>query len=77
MNWHEMAGQWTQMKGEVKRKWGRLTDDDLAVFSGSHDKLIGRIQERYGLAKENAERQFDDWCKTAQLPHDPAHRKTL
>jgi uncharacterized protein YjbJ (UPF0337 family) len=68
MNWDQIAGKWNQMKGEVRQKWGKLTDDDLEVAAGSKDKLIGRIQERYGIAKEEAQTQFDDWARTAVAP---------
>jgi len=61
MNADEMKGKWKQMKGEVKRQWGKLTDDDLTVVEGDRDKLVGRIQERYGIAKEEAEKQIDSW----------------
>ncbi len=57
MNKNTMKGQWTQMKGEVKKQWGKLTDDDLTVIEGQRDKLVGRVQERYGLAQEEAEKQ--------------------
>jgi len=68
MNWDQIAGKWTQMKGEVRQKWGKLTDDDLQVVAGSKDKLVGRIQERYGIKKEEAEKQLDHWCATVRLP---------
>jgi uncharacterized protein YjbJ (UPF0337 family) len=58
MNNERMKGNWNQFKGKIKEKWGRLTDDDLDVAEGQRDQLIGRIQERYGIAKEEAERQF-------------------
>lgn len=61
MNWDQMAGKWKQMKGSVKTRWGKLTDDDLDVIAGQKDQLIGRIQERYGVAKEEAHRQVDEW----------------
>jgi uncharacterized protein YjbJ (UPF0337 family) len=57
MNWDSIKGNWSQMKGELKQQWGDLTDDDLARISGDRDKLIGALQERYGIAKEEAERQ--------------------
>jgi uncharacterized protein YjbJ (UPF0337 family) len=60
MNNERMKGNWNQFKGKIKEKWGRLTDDDLDVAEGHRDQLIGRIQERYGLAKEEAERQFSE-----------------
>ena len=58
MNDERIKGNWNQFKGKVKEKWGRLTDDDLDVAEGKRDQLIGKIQERYGIAKEEAERQF-------------------
>jgi len=57
MNWDSIKGNWSQMKGELKQQWGNLTDDDLARIDGDRDKLLGVLQERYGLAKEEAERQ--------------------
>jgi uncharacterized protein YjbJ (UPF0337 family) len=61
MNWDQIAGNWKQMKGKAKEQWGKLTDDDLAFIDGKRDQLIGRIQERYGVQKEVAERQLSDW----------------
>jgi uncharacterized protein YjbJ (UPF0337 family) len=61
MNWDQMEGKWKQAKGAVKQKWGKLTDDDLDVIAGSRDKLVGRIQERYGIAKDAAEKEVDSW----------------
>jgi uncharacterized protein YjbJ (UPF0337 family) len=68
MNWDQVAGKWMQMKGEVRQRWGMLTDNDVEVVAGSKDRLVGRIQERYGIAKEVAEKQLDDWCATVRLP---------
>lgn len=64
MNQATMKGKWNQMKGEAKKKWGNLTDDDLHQVEGDRDKLVGKIQERYGKSKEDAEREVDDWNKT-------------
>lgn len=64
MNWDQIAGKWSQVKGDIRQKWGKLTDDDLEVVAGSKDKLVGKIQERYGIAKEEAHRQLDDWVTT-------------
>ena len=61
MNWDVVEGKWKQLKGDVKRQWGKLTDDDLDVIEGNRDKLIGKIQERYGIQKDEAERQVKDW----------------
>lgn len=65
MNWDQMEGKWKQYAGKVKEKWGKLTDSDMTVINGKRDQLVGRIQERYGIAKDEAERQVDDWSDTA------------
>ncbi len=57
MNWDRVEGNWKQLTGKVKEQWGKLTDDDLDVIAGKRDQLLGRIQERHGVAKEEAERQ--------------------
>ena len=59
--WDQIAGKWKQFKGEVRSRWGDLTDDDLEQVAGQRDKLVGKIQERYGIAKEEAHRQIDEW----------------
>jgi uncharacterized protein YjbJ (UPF0337 family) len=59
MNKHEMQGDWKQLMGKMKEKWGKLTDDDWKKAEGRRDQIVGRIQERYGIAKEEAERQYD------------------
>jgi uncharacterized protein YjbJ (UPF0337 family) len=64
MNWDQVEGKWTQYKGKVKEKWGKLTDDDLDVIAGKRDQLVGRIQERYGIAKEQAQKDVDEYVKT-------------
>ena len=61
MNWDQAKGKWTQMKGEVRKKWGKLTDDDLNMIAGERERLVGKIQERYGIAKEEAEKQVAGW----------------
>jgi uncharacterized protein YjbJ (UPF0337 family) len=61
MNWIQVEGKWKQFKGSVKENWGKLTDDDLEQISGRKDKLIGKLQERYGIQKEEAEKQLDAW----------------
>lgn len=59
MNREELTGNWNQLSGKIKQKWGKLTDDDLKVAQGNHQELVGKIQERYGIAKEEAEREVD------------------
>jgi len=61
MNSDQLEGKWKQLKGSVKERWGKLTDQDLDVIAGQRDQLIGRIQERYGIAREVAQKQVDDW----------------
>jgi uncharacterized protein YjbJ (UPF0337 family) len=61
MNQDMLKGEWKQLKGKVKEKWGQLTDDDMTQVEGRRDTLIGRIQERYGVAKDEAQRQVDDF----------------
>jgi uncharacterized protein YjbJ (UPF0337 family) len=61
MNSDQLQGKWKQVKGSVKERWGKLTDDDINVIDGKHDQLIGKIQERYGIAKEAAQKQVDEW----------------
>ncbi|MEO8559466.1 MAG: CsbD family protein [Rhodospirillales bacterium] len=61
MNWDRIEGQWKQLKGTVKQKWGKLTDDDLSFINGKRDELVGHIQERYGVARDDADRQVKDW----------------
>jgi len=77
MNWDQIAGKWTQAKGAIRQKWGKLTDDDLEVMAGSKDKFVGRIQERYGIAKEAAEAQADEWLKTVRLPGESRPSKKV
>lgn len=62
MNWDRIEGNWKKFKGQVKEQWGKLTDDDLDLAAGKRDQLSGRIQERYGIARDEADRQITDWC---------------
>ena len=59
MNEDKIKGQWKQLTGKVKAKWGKLTDDDITVVEGKRDQLVGRIQESYGITKDEAEKQVD------------------
>lgn len=61
MNWDRIQGNWKQVTGRARAQWGKLTDSDLEVVAGHREKLAGIIQERYGVAKEEAERQLTDW----------------
>jgi uncharacterized protein YjbJ (UPF0337 family) len=66
MNWDQVEGKWNEYKGKVKEKWGKLTDNDLDVISGRRQQLVGKIQERYGSAKEVAEKQADEFVNSLQ-----------
>lgn len=64
MNWDQVAGNWKQMRGKVRQQWGKLTDDDLDVIAGQRDELIGRLQERYGWARDEAEKQAEAFMRS-------------
>ena len=64
MDWNVIKGQWKQIKGTAREKWGKLTDQDFEVIAGHKDKLIGKLQERYGYTKEKAEQEADRFAKT-------------
>lgn len=64
MNWDRIEGNWKQFKGRVKEQWGKLTDDDIDVIAGKRDQLVGKIQESYGIGKDEAEKQVDKWGGT-------------
>ena len=63
MNQDTLEGQWKQLKGKMREKWGKLTDDDWDKVAGKKDQLIGRLQERYGYSREDAERDYNEWEK--------------
>jgi uncharacterized protein YjbJ (UPF0337 family) len=64
MNNDRIEGNWKSIKGKVKEQWGKLTDDDLDVIAGKRDQLLGRIQQRHGVARDEAERQIDNFERT-------------
>jgi uncharacterized protein YjbJ (UPF0337 family) len=61
MNADQIKGKWKELQGEAKRHWGKLTDDDVKTAEGDRDKLAGKIQQRYGKSKEEAEREVNEW----------------
>jgi uncharacterized protein YjbJ (UPF0337 family) len=61
MNWDRIEGNWKQFKGKAQQQWGKLTDDDLDVVEGKRTELAGRLQQRYGYAKDQAEKEIDSW----------------
>ena len=62
MNWDRIEGNWKQLKGKIKEEWAELTDDDIAMINGKRDQLSGRLQETYGIGKDEAERRIDRWA---------------
>jgi uncharacterized protein YjbJ (UPF0337 family) len=69
MNWDRVQGEWKQLTSQVKSKWAKLTDDDLRTISAKKDALVGKIQERYGVLRDEAEKQVDEWI--AKIPSRP------
>jgi uncharacterized protein YjbJ (UPF0337 family) len=67
MDWEEIERNWTELKGEVKRHWSKLTDEDVEFVKGKYAELLGLLQERYGHAKEQAEQEVDDWAKQLKV----------
>jgi uncharacterized protein YjbJ (UPF0337 family) len=66
MNWDRIEGNWKQFKGQVKEQWGKFTDDELDVVAGKRDQFLGKLQEKYGITKDEAQRQlleFEKNCK--------------
>lgn len=70
MNWDTVEGKWKQMKGSVKQQWGKLTDDDLEVIAGKKDVLVGKLQERYGITRDEATKQVRDWSPRGSMNED-------
>ncbi len=61
MNQDRVSGNWKQLKGKIKEKWGKLTDDDLSILEGKRDQVVGKIQEKYGITKDEAEKQYREF----------------
>ena len=75
MNSDQLQGKWKQLKGAVKEKWGKLTDDDLDRIAGQQEQLLGKIQERYGITREEAGKQLRDWNVEVNRDVDTAHHR--
>jgi uncharacterized protein YjbJ (UPF0337 family) len=81
MNWDRIQGEWKQLTAQAKSKWAKLTDDDLKDAGAKKDALVGKIQERYGVLRDEAEKQVDEWIAKVSShkgssPSDPADRKS-
>lgn len=72
MNWDRVEGSWKQIRGKAQKKWGDLTDDDMDKISGKRDMLVGKIQERYGSTREDAERAADDFAASLEESENPS-----
>jgi uncharacterized protein YjbJ (UPF0337 family) len=70
MNWDRISGNWTQWKGRIQERWGKLTQDQLDVIAGRRDQLSGQIQEAYGLSKDETERQLRNWQRNLAVEFD-------
>jgi uncharacterized protein YjbJ (UPF0337 family) len=67
MNADVLKGKWMQLKGEARRQWGKLTDDDLDQIEGNTEKMVGKLQERYGYARDEAEREVNDFLASRHV----------
>ncbi len=77
MNWQQIEGKWEQLKGDVRSKWGKLTDDDVHMLGGKKDNLVGKLVERYGIMKDEAEKQVDDWLYKLDAKKDMFKRSDV
>lgn len=62
MNWDRVQGNWKQLTGKAMEKWGKLTNDEIVQINGNREQLEGKLQARYGYAKDKAKQEVDDWC---------------
>jgi len=75
MNWEQVEGNWKEFKGKIRTKWAKLTDDDLEQIAGKKDELIGRLQQHYGLKRDQAERQLDEFIHRVPAGKDEPLRE--
>jgi uncharacterized protein YjbJ (UPF0337 family) len=75
MNWQQVEGQWKELGAQIKSRWAKLTDDDLMSANAKKDLLVARIQQRYGILKDEAERQVDDWIARVKSQTGPTQTK--
>jgi len=77
MNSDQFEGKWKQLKGSLKQRWGKLTDDDITMLSGKKDEFVGKLQERYGITREQAVREADEWAAAARAEtSEPSYTAT-
>lgn len=72
MNWDQIEGQWKQVKGQMKQKWAKLTDSDWDAIAGKRDEFLGKLQERYGYNREQADRELTEWERAQDKTHRAA-----
>ena len=77
MNWTQIEGRWKEFKGDVRTKWGKLTDDDIDMVGGKKDKLVGRLQQLYGSKREDLEKEVDQWLAKVEAKSDQPTRAPL
>jgi len=84
MNWDRIEGNWKQMKGKAREQWGKLTDSDWHQIAGKRDLLVGRIQERYCISEDEAQKQADEWARAQadvsqheQIKQHDKHKETV
>ena len=75
MNWDKIEGQWKQLKGAGRERWGKLTDDEWDKMAGKREQLIGKIQERYGIMRDEAAKQADEWCRSMKETEYESHSR--
>ena len=76
MNWDQVEGKWKELGGHFREKWGKLTNDDWDVIAGKRDQLVGKIQQRYGVERERAQQEVDDFVRTMQPESGGAQDET-
>jgi uncharacterized protein YjbJ (UPF0337 family) len=77
MNSDQFEGKWKQLKGSVKQRWGKLTDDDVMMLTGKKDELVGKLQERYGITREQAMKEPDEWAAAENTNVGAAHTHAM
>jgi len=77
MNRDVLHGQWTQLKGKIRKNWGKLTDDDMDMIEGDYEMLVGKLEEHYGRSREELEREVDDWMDIHLLTPEEAKPEGL
>jgi len=73
MNWDQIKGKWKQIKGSFREEFGNLTDNDLEMIAGMRERLVGKLQERYGFVKEEAQDRADEFARNLK---EPTHHQT-